>query len=189
MIEGRRLLADRRGVAALELALTAPMMLIMFFGVIEVTQLIRVNNKLTLASQAIENVVAGQGTATLVSVTNAYQGGELVMAPFVTLTAPLAVTVASVTFDASGNASSLAWQISEGGAASMTVASACNLASGLGLANDSVIVVQASYSYSAITHYVLPSSYALSHVAYGRPRNEATISGVSSPLTAPTGSC
>ncbi len=189
MISVQALLTDRRGVAALELALTAPLMLIMFFGVVEVTQLIRVNNKLTYASQAIENTVAGQSSATLLSVTNAYQGGELVMAPFVTGTNALAVTVASVTFNSSGNAATLAWQVDLGGASALTVATACSLASGLGLANDSVIIVQASYSYSAITHYILPASYALSHVAYGRPRNEATISGVSSPLSAPTGSC
>ncbi|WP_428377984.1 TadE/TadG family type IV pilus assembly protein [Lichenicoccus sp.] len=182
-----RLADDRRGVAALELALVAPLMLIMFFGVVEVTQLIRVSNKLDFASQAIENIVAGQNPATVVSVTNAYQGGELVMAPFVGTT-NLAVTVASVIFDASGNAS-LAWQITEGGASAMSVATACGLAKGLGLGSDSVILVQASYSYSAITHYILPSSYALSHVAYGRPRNISTIAGVSSPTTAPVGSC
>ncbi len=185
----RQLLPDRRGVASLELALTAPVMLIMFFGVVEVTQLIRVSNKLTLASQAIENIVAGQGTATVLSVTNAYQAGQLVMAPFNSPTTPLVATIANVTFDGSGNASQLTWQVDLGGAAAMPVATACTLASGLGLANDSVIVVQVGYSYSAVTHYILPSSYALSHVAYGRPRNVATITGVSSPLTAPTGSC
>ena len=132
MIRARGLVTDRRGVAALELALTAPMMLILFFGVVEVTQLIRVSNKLTLASQAIENIVAGQGTATVVSVTNAYLGGELVMAPFIGASTPLAVTVASVIFDANGNASQVTWQVDLGGASARPIATACSLASGNG---------------------------------------------------------
>nr|WP_321985774.1 TadE/TadG family type IV pilus assembly protein [uncultured Lichenicoccus sp.] len=184
----QRLRHDQHGVAALELALTAPLMLILFFGTVEVTQLIRVSNKLTLATQAIANIIGGQNPATVLNVGNAYVGGEFVMTPFVNST-PLLATIASVTYDSSGNPSQLAWQITEGGASAMSVATACSLAKGYGVGSDSVIIVQASYSYAAITHYILPSSYALSHVAYGRPRNVAAIAGVSSPLTAPTGGC
>ncbi len=167
---------DRRGVAALELALVLPAMLVLFFGTVEITQLIRASNKLNIAAQSIENMIAGQKSVATADVDNAYKGGQLIMAPF---SATLAVAVVSVTFNSSGTASSVGWQVLEGGAKALPNSTACTMVAGLGLGNDSVILVQASYGYSAVAHYVLPASVNLLHVAYGRPRNVQAVSGPS----------
>lgn len=186
MPSGLRLYRDRRGVAALEFALVLPVMLILFFGVIDVTQVIRAYTKLGIAAQAINDMVAGEDSASLSSVLNAYVGGQLVMAPFPA--SSLAVSVVSVTFDGSGNPATVAWQVDEGGAPSIPVSTACSMADGLGLGNDSVIIVRATYSYTAMDSHILPASFTLSHVAYGRPRNISAIPGTSSSGAA-TGNC
>ena len=180
-----RLRRDRRGVAALELALVLPVMLVLFFGSVEVTQLIRVSNKLNIAAQSIESMVAGHTSILQADVDNAYNGGKLIMAPF---SATLSVQVVSVTFDANAKASGVSWQVVEPITATPTPISnktACTMVAGLGLGNDSVILVQASYSYGAVVHYVLPASFNLSHVAYGRPRNVQAVLG----LSIKSGSC
>lgn len=170
------LLRDGRGVAALELALVVPVMLVLFFGTVEITQLIRASNKLDIATQSIENMIAGQKSVATADVDNAYKGGQLIMAPF---GATLAIAAVSVTFDSSGAPSGVAWQVLEGGATAVPGATACAMVAGLGRGNDSVILVQGRYGYSAAVHYILPASFSLSYVAFGRPRNVNAVSGPS----------
>ena len=181
-----RLWTERRSVAAVEFALIAPVMLTLLFGTVEVTQLLRVYNKLGLAVQAIDDMVAGQNSSTVASVGNIVQGGQLVMAPF--STPVLSTQVLSVTYNSSAAASTVAWQVLVNTTTSMTTTVACGLASGLSLGSDSVIIVKSTYQYKPILSHILASSYTLSQTAYGRPRNAATVSGVSS-SGATTGSC
>ena len=186
----RALWRDRRGVAALELALIAPVLVTLFLGSIEVTQLIRVKTKLSLSAQAIQTMVAAQNPPVAVTppatVENAFGGGQLMMVPFAA--SRLAVAIASVTFTTAGAPSKLAWQVLENGAASMTVAAACALATGLGLGGDSVIIVKATYSYTPVLSYILASRYTLTQIALGRPRGNATMT-VATSAGATTGSC
>lgn len=190
MIRRRGILRhDRRGSAALELALLAPVMVSLFCGTIEVTQLIRVETKLGLAAQSLQNMVAGQSSVTQTTVDNFFVGSQLVMTPFAG--SKLTATVASVTFSSAGASSALAWQLLEPGtasAASMSTITACGLAKGLSLGSDSVIIVRMTYSYTPVLSYLLASSYSLTQVAYGRPRNVTTVSGASTSGAA-TGSC
>lgn len=178
-------LRDRRGAAAVELALLSPILCILFLGTVEVTQLIRVKTKMTLAAQAIQTMVAAQSTATASSLALAYTGGQAVMTPF--SGGALTATIASVGFGSSGSASSVTWQVVEGAAAGMSTATACTAAAQMSLGSDSVIVVYATYRYQPVLSYLLGSSYVLTQTAYGRPRNVSGISGPTS--TGPTGSC
>lgn len=177
---------DRRGVAAVELALLSPVLVMLFLGTVEVTQLIRVKTKLALAAQAIQNMVAGQTTATTSSLATAYAGGQLVMTPFAG--SGLTASIASVSFTSSGSATTVTWQALEGGATTMTVSAACTLAAGMSLGSDSVIVVRATYAYTPVLSYLLGKSYALTQVTYGRPRNTTTVSTPAA-STGATGSC
>lgn len=182
----RQFQRDRRGVAAVELALLSPVLLMLFLGTVEVTQLIRVKTKLALTAQAIQAMVAGQTTATANSLSIIYSGSQLVMTPFAS--SGLTASIASVSFTSSGSATSVDWQMLEGGATSMTVSAACTLAAGLSLGSDSVIVVKTTYAYTPVLSYLLGKSYTLTQVAYGRPRNAAAVSGPST-STGSTGSC
>ncbi|MGI4747376.1 MAG: TadE/TadG family type IV pilus assembly protein [Janthinobacterium lividum] len=181
-----RLWHDRRGVAAVELALLSPILVMLFLGTFEVTQLIRVKTKMALAAQVIQNMVTGQNSATANSLAIAYSGGQRVMAPFAG--SGLTAAVASVTFTSTGTASAVAWQTLLGGAPGMTKSAACTLAAKMSLGSDSVIVVKTTYAYTPVLSYMLGKSYALTQITYGRPRNTGSISGPS-PSTGLTGNC
>lgn len=157
------------------MALLSPVLVMLFLGTFEVTQLIRVKTKMALAAQAIQNMVASQNSATANSLTTAYSGGQLVMMPFAG--SGLTAAIASVTFTASGQASTVAWQVLEGGAAGMTTSVACALAANMSIGSDSVIVVTTTYAYTPVLAYMLSKRYALTQVAYGRPRNTGSIPG------------
>ncbi len=182
----RRLWNDRRGVAAVEMALVSPLLVMLFMGTFEVTQLIRVKTKMALAAQVIQDMVAGQNAATATSLATAYSGGQLVMTPFAA--SSLSVAIASVTFNSSGQAATVAWQAVEGTTTGMTTSVACAAASAMSLNSDSVIVVTAKYAYTPIISYLLGKSYTLTQVAFGRPRDTGSISGPGT-STGPTGNC
>ena len=171
----RRLRLDRRGTAAVETALLSPVLIMLFLGTFEVTQLIRVEAKLTRAAQAIQDIVAGQTTASAATLTAAFTGGQIVMLPFGA--SSFSASIASVTFNSSAVASTVDWQEIENSNPGMTTTYACTTASGMSLGSDSVIVVQATYTYVPIISYLLGKSFTLTQTAYGRPRNAATVSG------------
>ena len=177
---------DRRGTAAVETALLSPVLILMFLGTVEVTQLIRVEAKLTRAAQAIQDIVAGQSGATAASLAIAFTGGQIVMTPFGA--ANLSAAVASVTFTSTGTAKAISWQQVENSGTSMTTTYACGAAAGMSLDSDSVIVVQATYTYVPIVSYILGKSFTLTQTAYGRPRNTPEITWSGS-FNGTTGNC
>ncbi len=62
----RRLLKDRSGLAAVEFAMIFPMMVVMFFGVLELSAAIAVDRKATLVARTLSDL-----TSQMVSVANA----------------------------------------------------------------------------------------------------------------------
>lgn len=185
----RRFLSDRRGTAAVELALLSPLLILLFFGTIEVTQLVRVEAKLAHSAQTIQDIVAaGPSTTSNQLLGNAYTGAQIVMFPFTTMTA-LSATIASVTFDGNGKALAVSWQKMENTTTGMPVATACTIAAGLSLTNDSAIVVQVTYTYIPIVSYVFGKSFTLTQTAYGRPRSNPAVVTDSNSSDGPTGNC
>ena len=173
-----RVRSDRRGTAAVETALMSPVLILMFLATVEITQLIRVEAKLARATQAIQDIVAGQTTATATTLGVAFTGGQIVMMPFGA--SNLSAAIASVDFNSSGAATAVSWQELENNSPGMTTTYACSTAAGMSLGNDSVIVVQATYTYLPIVSYLMGKSLTLTQTAYGRPRNAPSISGPSS---------
>jgi Flp pilus assembly protein TadG len=157
---------DRTGAALVELALILPILLTLYMGSFEVTRLVLANMKLSNAAQTMANLIAGQDTVSPSLMADFYSGTKLVMAPF--SGTPLQVASASVKFN-SGGTRTLVWSDTEGSATA--IANATTLASGMGNSGDSVILVQATYTYTSPIHYVLPVSFTLSQLAYARPRN------------------
>lgn len=169
----RGFVGDRRGSISLEFAIVVPVLLILFCGTVELTQLVRANLKLQSAVWTAANLVATQAAVDAAAMANACAGSQLVMTPFDATS--LKVTVASVTVDTKTKAAGVDWQdTSCGGGATMAnpVATAGTLVSQGG---DSVIIVSASYVYTPVLSYVLPASFTLSDISYARPRGNKTI--------------
>ncbi|WP_275434170.1 hypothetical protein [Lichenicola cladoniae] len=171
----------------MEMALLSPALVMLFLGTFEITQLIRVKTKMALAAQVIQDMVASQNSATASTLKIAYSGGQLVMAPFTG--AGLTAAIASVTFNSSGAANTVAWQMLEGNATGMTKSAACTLAARMSLGSDSVIVVTTTYAYTPVLSYMLGKNYLLTQVTFGRPRNTGSISGPNTSPAGLTGNC
>ncbi len=73
---------DNRGVAAIEMALIMPFMLVLFFGLVDLTQLISLNRKVTYAASVVGDLVTqNEGTVAVAAFTDYFDAAKLVMTP------------------------------------------------------------------------------------------------------------
>lgn len=157
-----------RGSVAMEMALISPLLLIMFLGCFEVTQLVRVYMGLGVAANAVADMVSRDTPDTAANITDACNGGRLIVAPFPG--SNLTVAIASVTKKVSTGALTLNWTDTSCGSPAQ-IANPTALAAPLATnPNDTVIVVQATYTYTASTSFILGSKYTLTYLGFSRPR-------------------
>ena len=157
---------DRRGVAAIEFALTVPIAFGLYLATVEITNLARAKTKFgaiaaSMASLVSEQNPIGPGTMTADFCT----GVGYAMAPF--SAGSLQIQVDSVT-NVNGTVTD-AWTKTCGTLSDP--ASAVSLASALvPNAGNSVIVVQTQYTYSAPITYLLPATATFTGTGYAWPR-------------------
>jgi Flp pilus assembly protein TadG len=162
---------SRAGTAALEFALLMPLLLTMFLGCFEVFEVVDADIKLDSTARAMANLVAQEASVSSSDLSDICVGGQLMMLPFPGST--LSATIASVT-NSGGIAE--AWQdTSCGSATGLSGSAVSNAAAMAPKIGDSVIVVQATYTYTSPIGYVLPATFKLSQIAYARPRNVAAV--------------
>lgn len=167
------------GTPAVEFAFVMPVLLTMFFGLFEASQAIIVYMKVIDVADTVSDLVAQQKTVASANLTDYYTSGQLVMTP--SPGSGLGLAIASVTFDPTTGKASVAWQVERGGAKAMTDAAIA--AAGLGSPGDSVIVAQATYTYTSALSAVLPTAITMSSRVFSRPRLVQTIPCTSSPCT------
>ena len=160
---------DRRGSAALELAIVLPLLLVMLVGGISVTQVVRARMAVANAAETMAELVATQTSVTGTSMSDLCTGAQLVLAPYTT--AGLKISVASVTNNAQTGTVGVDWQDTSCGGGSQIAAPATAAASLVPNPGDSAIVVQATYTYANPLNLVLPGQYTFTQLAFDRPRD------------------
>ena len=101
-----RFAADRRGSSAVEFALLLPLMLIMYFGSIQITDAISADRQVTLVASTVAEITSQYITVSSTDVSNILAAASSVLTPF-----PLAnaqVTLSSVLIDANADANTVA---------------------------------------------------------------------------------
>jgi Flp pilus assembly protein TadG len=161
-----RLRHDRCGVAAIEFALTLPVAFGLYLATVEITNLARAKTKFGAVADSMASLVSAQnpiGPGTMTA--DFCTGVGYAMAPFSAGT--LQIQVDSVTNV--GGTITDAWTKSCGIVSNAV--SAVTLASSLvPNAGNSVIVVQAQYTYSAPITYLLPATATFTGTGYAWPR-------------------
>ncbi len=73
---------DTRGVAAIEMAFIMPFMLVLFFGLIDLTQVISLNRKVTYAASVVADLVTqNEDTVLAADFDDYFNAAKLVMTP------------------------------------------------------------------------------------------------------------
>jgi Flp pilus assembly protein TadG len=170
-----KLRRDRRGVAAVEFAVIVPMMLVLFFGMVEFSSGVAVDRKLSLVTQGLADLVSRYQNVNDTDIANFNAIADAMMSPY--SSTPLKATITELYIDPSSGTARVQW--SKGDvprAVSSTVAVPANL-----IARDSVtnaitpdqylIFTEASYLYQPAVGYVMAKAgITLSDKMYMRPR-------------------
>jgi Flp pilus assembly protein TadG len=162
-----RLLADRRGAAAVEFALLLPLLALLYFGIVEVTQGAMTEQRVAHTASAIGDLVAQSSTITSDEVGDIFTVGDAIMSPYPT--SGLQMRISSLTADKNG-AVTVAWSQAQGMAALTKAAAAPTLPTNVIAANESVVMGETKYTYRSVFGMVLPQPIVFSETYYLHPR-------------------
>jgi Flp pilus assembly protein TadG len=165
-----RCVGDSRGVAAIEFAMLAPWLLVLYLGTVEVSQGLSASRKVTMVSETIADLVARSSNVTTADLKNIFDASVAIMAPF---KGTVGMTVSCLTIDANGKAT-VAWSYTQGGSL-LTVGSTVTLDPNIAIKNTSVIFSQVSYDYDPTFGDVLTGVITLKDRMYMAPRLTSTV--------------
>jgi Flp pilus assembly protein TadG len=161
-----RMARDERGVSAVEFALLLPLMLSLYLGVVEISQGIGADRKVTLVSRTVADLVSQVTTISNLEMINSLNASTAVIAPYDPT--KLKIVVTSVSVDANGNAT-VAWSDTLNGTARAKGATVA-LPAALNVPNTSLIWSEVQYTYKPVVGYVVTGTLTLKDQIYMRPR-------------------
>jgi Flp pilus assembly protein TadG len=167
---GRDLLADCRGIAAVEFAMIVPIMLVVFFGTVEFSSGVAVDRKVTLMSRTLSDLTSQSISVADTDLSNFFAAGTAIMTPY--SPTPISSTITELWVNSSLQAR-VQWSK---GSAPLAVSSVVTIPSQLAVANTYLIYSQVSYLYVPTIGYVMAKGGVnLSDVAFTRPRQSTCV--------------
>ena len=166
----RRFWRDRRGASAVEFALIAPVLILLYCGMAEMTQAMMAQRRLSNIAASIGDLTAQASQTGPTRTTDIFNIGAIIMSPFPTT--ELRMCVASVVSDATGK-NTVAWsQASVSGMTNCPAKGAIltDVPAAVLSANQSVILARAAYVYSSPIQLVMPRQLTFNRTLYLRPR-------------------
>jgi Flp pilus assembly protein TadG len=197
---------DRSGLAATEFAVIVPIMLVMFFGVVEFSSGVAVDRKVTLVARTVSDLTSQAPSsapqATYAGMTdnyllNVFNSSVLIFKPYPAT--PANATVSEIYIDSNGVAK-ITWSkaalITSSGA-TLTTSSRNPGDTVTGLVPSALLVKQTylifsevSYLYTPAVGYVMAKTgVTLSDVAYSRPRSVTCVVYNSQPQLTSSNTC
>jgi Flp pilus assembly protein TadG len=174
------LLRDRSGIAATEFAVIVPIMLVMFFGMVEFSSGVAVDRKVTLMARTLSDLTSQSTTVSSTDMTNFFAASNAIMTPY--SSTPTQSTITELYVDPNTLAARVQWSK---GSVPRTAGSTVAIPAALAIAGTYLIFSEVSYLYVPAVGYVMAKAGVnLSDVAYTRPRQSTCV--FFSPATACT---
>jgi Flp pilus assembly protein TadG len=174
------LIEDRRGIAATEFAVIVPIMLVMFFGVVEFSSGVAVDRKVTLMARTLSDLTSQSLSVANSDMTNFFAASNAMMTPY--SSTPTKSTISELYVDPNTLVARVQWS---NGSFPRAVSSTVVIPSALAVAGTYLIYSEVSYLYVPTIGYVMAKAGVnLSDTAYTRPRQSTCV--FYSPATACT---
>jgi len=162
-----RFVRDRRGLAALEFALIAPMMITVLFGSVELTELLATNRRAENTAASVADVVSRDTVIEDDEINDLWTAANALMYP--NSATPLKMRVSSVQIVTASQAKVL-WSEGHNGYTPRGAGSSVTLPAGMMVPGTSLIMSETSYRYTPPIGVFLSIAFDLDHVEYRRPR-------------------
>ena len=168
---------DRSGIAATEFAVIVPLMLVLFFGVVEFSTGVAVDRKVTLVARTLSDLVSQNTAVADADFTDFFTAGSKVMSQYaqapIYSPSTLHSTVSELYVDPNTHTAKVQWSK---GYAVRAVGSTVTIPTALKVDSTYLIFSEVSYLYTPTVGYVMaPSGVNLSDVSYTRPRQSSCV--------------
>lgn len=170
---------DTRGLAAVEFAVIVPMMLVMFFGTIELSSGVAVDRKISMIVQTLSDLTSRYPSVTTTDTNNFFIIANAMLTPYDST--PLKRTISEIYIDPSTGLGRVQWSVGSNPhsvSATITVPAALITkdSSNKVVANQYLILAEASYLYTPAIGYVMnKAGVTLSDLSYTRPRQTTCV--------------
>lgn len=170
---------DRSGIAAVEFAVIAPIMLVLFFGVVEITNGVAAYRDVSIMAHTLSDLTSQSETVQDSDLTNFFNASTGVMYPYVTSTTDpkLKQSIAELWVNSSLQAR-VQWAVNSDGSTPAAPGTVVTVPSALQVANTYVIYSSVSYLYvptGGIGYVMNKAGVNLSDFAYTRPRQSQCV--------------
>jgi Flp pilus assembly protein TadG len=194
----RALLADCRGIVAVEFAVLVPIMLVLFFGVVEFSSAVAVNRKVTLVARTLSDLTSQSTGLVDTDIANFGQTAKAIMTPYPA--SILQSKVSEVYIDAVTLVARVQWSkmLTIDAAGNVTVANSTHTVSeivtvpaALKVAGTYVIWSEVSYLYQPTIGYVMAKAgVTLRDFTYTRARQSLCVHyPMAAPIPVPEPAC
>lgn len=171
----RRLLRDRRGLGAIEFAIVAPVLILLYVGSAEISVAMSINKKVARASSTIADLISQRSCVTSGFLSTMTDVANAIMTPYNESSAQIKIT--EIHIDGTG-AASVKWSWDQNGNTPYTASSSVTLPSDLVVDNTDLVRSELSF----VHHIMMPgasdlgiSSMTMGKTYYLRPRQDGTV--------------
>lgn len=155
-----------------EFAFLLPIMLMLLIGVVEVTNVLRLDRKVVAAAQTAADLVSQRREVDDAQLNDIFKAAELIFDPYPA--AAHSIGIVGVRYDADSGEPEVDWSKSKNGG---SVSDALEVAVGLGQPGEGVVVVRVSYSYTPVFFDFVLSATDIEETAVLRPRRSSYVEG------------
>jgi Flp pilus assembly protein TadG len=164
------LAGDCRGIAATEFAIIVPLMLVMFFGTVELSSGVAVDRKVTLMARTLSDLTSQSISVSDTDLTNFFNASTGIMTPY---GGTPNSTITELYVDPNTLAARVQWSK---GSTPRTTSSIVTIPSTLQVAGTYLIYSEVSYKYVPTIGYVMAKGgITMNDVAYTRPRQSLCV--------------
>jgi Flp pilus assembly protein TadG len=178
----RRLVSDRRGVAAIEFAMIVPIMLVLFFGTVEFSSGIAANRKVSLMARTLSDLTSRSISVSDADLTNFFAASNAIMTPYVPPIYNAANgTITELWIDPSTGNARVQWSkgsvpLAQKSLVTIPPGLIVKDSTGAIVPNQYLIFSQVNYLYQPAVGYVMAKAgITLKDVSYTRPRQTVCV--------------
>ncbi len=166
---------NQDGLAAVEFAFIAPVMLLLFFGAVELSDALLADRKVTAVASSVADLVAQDSQIDDSGINDIFMAAEAILAPYDTT--QLTIRVSQINVETDGT-TRVGWS----DALRTTAYSPgmnFSLPDGISQPGGSVIVSEITFTYQSIVSHFITGNITLTDGFYARPRKVLRIERVS----------
>lgn len=166
----KQLYKDERGIAALEVALMLPILMVLMLGAIDTGNAIVVNKKTMTASSIVADLLTRNSTVNDAAITDAWLAAQMAIDPY--NRTRLGLDIASIQFQGAQANPVVVWRQTY----NMTPnADVIQRATGLGVQGEGVMIVTTRYVYRPVFSSVVTDDVVMQEVAVTRGRRSSFV--------------